>query len=133
MLRVALVGFVAAFALCAQPAPPPAAPTLAVYMDFDATPGVSALAIMQHEVDGLLKPAGIAVNWRLARENKGDEEYSRLVVLRFTGECQAELVRTTDTEETLSLGDAKVVRGRVLPFSEVRCDEVRKALSFLAP
>jgi hypothetical protein len=31
------------------------------------------------------------------------------------------------------LGDAKVENGRVLPFSEVRCDEVRKALSYLAP
>ena len=38
-----------------------------------------------------------------------------------------------ETEEPVTLGDAKVENGKVLPFSEVRCDEVKKALSYLTP
>ena len=35
--------------------------------------------------------------------------------------------------ERIVVGDTQVLDGRVLPFSEVRCDEVRRALSYLAP
>lgn len=129
MLRVLALGVIATFSLCAQPSP-----TVGVFMDFDSTPGSVWLSVMQREVADLLKPAGIAVNWRFTAENRGDESYSRLVVLKFTGACRADRVMpAVSEEETYSLGDAKVSHGSVLPFSEVRCNEVRKALAYLAP
>ena len=128
-LPLAALGLCTTFAVCAQ-----TLPTLGVYMDFDAAPGNSSLTVMQREVDALLKPTGISVNWRLVRENHGDETYSRLVVLKFTGNCQADhRGESVDSGDIAIVGDTKVVRGRVLPFSEVRCDQVRKALTFLAP
>ena len=133
------LGFSAVLAAWSQSAPPPSAqPTLGVFMEFDAAPAGSAVGVMQHEVDGLLKPAGIAVHWRLASENRGDETYGRLVVLKFDGNCQAGDFRVplpgADAEPAdrpVSLGDTKVVNGRVFPYSVVRCDEVRKALMYL--
>jgi hypothetical protein len=108
--------------------------TLGVYMDFDTVPGGSTVEVMQREVDALLKPSGIQVNWRLTQDNRGLETYSRLAVLKFTGACRADWVRqSTDEDDTVAVGDTKVVEGRVLPFSEVRCDAVRRALTFLAP
>jgi hypothetical protein len=91
---------------------------------------------MQREVAGLLKPAGIHVNWRLLRENHGDETYSRLVVLKFIGSCRADWAvqpHDEDEAENIAVGDTKVTQGHVLPYSEVRCDAVRRALSYLAP
>ena len=116
-------------------------PILGIFMDFDATPGNSSLAVMQKEVASLLKPSGIKVNWRLTGENKGDEPYARLVVLKFNGSCRVDGrllqqkvgVAAVEPGEPLTLGDARVENGRVLPFSEVKCDEVRKALSYLTP
>ena len=109
-------------------------PTVGVYMDFDAAPVGTSLEVMQREVDKLLRPAGVKVNWRLVRENHGDETYSRLVVLKFIGACRADWsVQTREEDGAAPVGDTKVAEGRVLPFSEVRCDVVRQALSYLAP
>jgi hypothetical protein len=103
-------------------------------MDFDAAPGGSSVAVMKREVDRLLKPTGIKVNWRLIRDNHGDEAYSRLVVLKFTGACSADwTVQPTSKEDPVAVGNTEVDQGRVLPFGEVRCDVVRGALSYLTP
>jgi hypothetical protein len=133
------LGFTAVLAAWGQSAPAPVAPpTLGVFMEFDAAPAGSVVGVMQHEVDDLLKPAGIAVHWRLASENHGDETYVRLVVLRFDGNCQAGDFKlplpgsdAEPPETAVSLGDTKVANGRVLPYTVVRCDEVRKALMYL--
>src|SRR5689334_12179574 len=90
-LPLAALGLTTTFAVCAQPAVlSENTPTLGVFMDFDATPGNSSLTVMKREVDSLLEPAGIHVNWRLVRDNHGDETYSRLVVLKFKGNCHAD-------------------------------------------
>jgi hypothetical protein len=103
-------------------------------MEFESVPGGQSLTAMKREVDALLEPAGIKLNWRLSRENHGDEIFSRLVMLKFTGACRADWsVQNTPRDESVSVGDTQVVQGRVLPFSEVRCNVVRRALSFLAP
>ena len=119
---------------CAQNGENPSnSPTLAVYMDFDTAPVGNSLEVMQREVDKLLKPAGVTVNWRLVRENRGDETHSRLVVLKFIGACRADWSVQTHGDDGAAVGDTQVAEGRVLPFSEVRCDVVRQALSYLAP
>jgi len=119
---------------CAQNAENPSnPPTLAVYMDFDTAPVGNSLEVMQREVDKLLKPAGVTVNWRLVRENHGVETHSRLVVLKFIGACRADWSVQTHGDDGAAVGDTQVAEGRVLPFSEVRCDVVRQALSYLAP
>jgi hypothetical protein len=89
---------------------------------------------MQGEVDSLLKPAGVKINWRLVRENRGDETYSRLVVLKFVGACRDDWrPQMIDGDSSAPIGDTKVAQGHILPFSEVRCDVVRRAMSYLAP
>ncbi|HVN04741.1 MAG TPA: hypothetical protein VMT86_10010 [Bryobacteraceae bacterium] len=82
---------------------------------------------MQKEAASVLSPVGIKVTWRLVSENKGDEQFERLAVVRFTGTCapQGLLPATTDT---VVLGTTAVVSGRVLPFSQVHCDAVRRVM-----
>ncbi len=94
--------------------------------------------MMQQEVDRLLKPAGLSLRWRLAGENQGRETFAGLVVLNFKGICKADGVPRPSDDfgsmgETRALASTQVLRGRVLPYSDVECDELRKALAFLAP
>ena len=113
-------------------------PSVGVYMDFDSTPGDASVEVMKKEVDDLLKPSGVTLGWRLAKENQGKETFSGLVVLKFRGRCRVEGWTQLASEfgtlgETEALGSTSVVNGRVLPFSEVECDRVRKALAYMNP
>ncbi len=110
-------------------------------MKFDAAPGALSLDAMEAEVNQLFQASGLALNWRWADENQGSEAFSGLAMVRFKGSCSAEHAQILALDdagrlqpgEVRTLGTTKVENGRVLPFSEVHCDEVRKALSFLRP
>jgi hypothetical protein len=130
------IGLLTAGFARAQTLHAPGSPTLGVYMDFEMAPGGASLAAMKREVDALLRPTGIRVNWRMIQENRGNETYSRLVVLKFSGACHADgRVESASGNELLEtpVGNSMVVNGRVLPYGEVKCDAVRRALSFLSP
>ncbi|HLH17283.1 MAG TPA: hypothetical protein VKX45_08685 [Bryobacteraceae bacterium] len=112
-------------------------PSVGVFLDFDTAPGTVPMEMMKKEVDKILKPAGVALDWRLASENRGDQAFSGLVVLKFKGKCRIESWGETGSEpqpgEAMTLGATKVVNGRVLPFTEVECDQVKRALAYLPP
>ena len=115
-----------------------APPHIGVYMQFDAAPAATLLNVMEGEVGDLLKASGVWLDWRLAGKTRVSEAFSELVVLKFKGSCRAEPGAAPAGEfgtlgSTRTLGSTLVSHGRVLPFSEVRCDEVRNALAFLRP
>lgn len=141
MVRVFMVAAGAALtALLAFGENPPAskdAPSVGVFLDFDSAPGSVPMEAMKKEVDKILKPSGVALDWRLTGENHGDEAFTGLVVLKFKGKCKVERWSEPGTDlepgEERTLGATKVVNGHVLPFTEVRCDEVKRALAYLRP
>jgi hypothetical protein len=107
-------------------------PAVGVFLDFDSVPGASSVEVMKKEVNSLLK--GVDLNWRLLADNHGDERFAGLVVFRFKGKCKVEPWGQPEAESgTHTLGATRVVNGRVLPFSEVQCDEVLRALTYLRP
>ena len=112
-------------------------PSVGVFLDFDSVPGSVPMDLMKKEVNQILKPSGVTLDWRLASENHGDEVFSGLVVLKLKGKCKVEGWSDARTGllpgEERTLGATKVVDGRVLPFTEVRCDEVKRALAYLRP
>ena len=119
---------------------PPASkniPSVGVFLDFDSVPGAVPMDVMKNEVNKILRPSGVALDWRLTSENHGDEVFNGLVVLKFKGKCKVEGWSDVRTGllpgEERTLGATKVVDGRVLPFTEVRCDEVKRALAYLRP
>jgi hypothetical protein len=123
MLRIpVLVGLLTLFAPALIAASP-----VGVYLDFDESPSKPAMEAMRKEASRLLGRVGIRIAWRLVSENQGNEPFERLVVVKLTGECACRgfLPRT---RETLVLGTTAVDSGRVLPFSQVRCDAVRRVL-----
>ena len=124
--------------LAQAPAKPESPRSIGVFMDFESAPGAASVEIMKREVESLLKPSGVSLAWRLVRDNHGNEPFAGLVVLKFKGQCKAEgAYSVTDAfgsaGESETLASTKVDHGRVLPYSEVECDQVRQALSYLAP
>ncbi|HUK16983.1 MAG TPA: hypothetical protein VLW65_11250 [Bryobacteraceae bacterium] len=133
MPRIFLWAACAVFSVLPLPAQQP---RVGIFMDFERVPGPAAVAAMEQEVNQLLKPAGITLDWRLAKENRGNLSFASLVVLRFKGSCKVEPLPGSAGDfgsfgETHALASTTVSGGRVLPFSEVECDEVRGALRFL--
>jgi hypothetical protein len=107
-------------------------------MDFDAAPANTAVDAMQREVDHIMRPAGLRVNWRHLGENRGTEAFNGVVVVKFKGKCQVEPWRGEASEPELTnekvvLGTSLVAGGEVMPFSEVECDQVRKTVSYGEP
>lgn len=113
-------------------------PNIGIYLTFDSTPAELPLQVMAHEVELLMQPSGVSLDWRLASLNRGDEPFAGVVLIRFKGACRvgANLDAANDfgsLGETRTLASAKVVKGRVLPYGEVQCDEVRRAADQLRP
>ena len=104
-----------------------AASPVGVYLEFDEPPSEAAVATMRKEAAGVLDRVGIGIAWRLVSQNQGNEPFERLAVVKFTGKCACGGFLPA-TREILVLGTTAVVDGRVLPYSEVRCDAVRRVL-----
>jgi hypothetical protein len=108
-------------------------PSVGVFLDFDSVPGTASVEVMKKEVNTLLK--GISLKWRMLNENHGNELFAGLVVFKFKGSCKVEAwdQQSTPAPGSRTVGETKVVNGNVMPFSEVECDEVRRALSYMRP
>jgi hypothetical protein len=106
-------------------------------MDFDQKPEGVSVEAMKRAVEALLKPSGIRLVWRFTSENHGTEAFSDLAVLKFQGRCQAKgplpLSGFGSLGETETLASTDVSVNRVLPYTKVRCDEIRKALAYVKP
>ena len=112
--------------------------SVGVFLDFDSPPGPGPVSVMKIEVEKILKASGVSLDWRMLKDNQGNEAFARLVVLKFKGSCKVEQWPQTASDfgslgESSALAFTKVDHGHVLPYSEVRCDELRKAMRYLRP
>lgn len=124
----AALSCLAAFANAAE------VPSIAVFMDFESEPSSASVAEMQQEVSAILKPSGLALDWRMLNDRRPDESFQDLVVVRFRGSCQ---MRNPSLDSELgpsvvgaALASTQISDGRILPFSDVECDRVRR---YIAP
>jgi hypothetical protein len=135
MLQLLFLTALAANSALLIPTPPRA---IGIFMDFESTPGRESVGAMEHEVDDLLKSSGVSLAWRLTKDNRGDQPFAGLVILKFKGTCRSEGTYPASNPfgsigSVETLGSTKVNHGHVLPYTEVECDQVRKALAYLAP
>jgi hypothetical protein len=108
-------------------------PSVGVFIDFDAVPSERSVAAMKKEAGDILSSAGFQLDWRLLSQNRGEESFSNVVVVKFRGKCRLEYpAQGSDVPDTLTLASTLVADGHVLPYSEVRCDEIRKVLPYTA-
>ncbi len=111
------------------PAPKP--PSIGVFIDFDAVPSANSVDIMKSEAAKIMKSAGYKLDWRALKDNQGTEGFSNVVVVKFHGKCRVEYpsLLPRNPEQPVSLASSLVRDGHVLPFTDVRCDEVRKVMA----
>lgn len=105
-------------------------PSIGIYVDFEAPPSVLAVEAMKREVGDIMKPTGLGVDWRLLSENRGTEVFAGLVVVRFKGRCHVQPWADEIAAGQFALASTKVSEGHVLPFTEVKCEQVRKTLRY---
>ncbi len=119
---------------CCCPAGAANAPAITVFVDFENQPSQESVAQMKTEVAAILAPSGLSLNWLSLNNRNSAESFPDLVVVKFRGTCQVHNP-AMDSElgpamEHIPLASTAVEDGHVLPFSDVRCDEIRR---FLAP
>ena len=106
---------------------------IAVFMNFQSEPSPEALSQMEREITEIMKPSGLAFDWRMIKDHRLGESFSDLVVLTFKGHCQ--MAGPTYDElgplfERQPLAYTRISEGHVLPFSDVQCDTIR---NYIAP
>ncbi len=125
-MRYAHVGLTACLMIAAVPASfagsLPAKPTnLTIVFDFNGPHSQQSVDAMKHETEGILKNAGVHIDWK-SREEAVNSSYADLVVVRFNGACQLPPAPLYD--ELGPLASTYETDGKVQPFSEVSCDRV---------
>ncbi|MDQ6707465.1 MAG: hypothetical protein M3Z85_15995 [Acidobacteriota bacterium] len=115
-------------------APAGVAPPITIFLAFEKQPSDSTIEEMKREVALILRPSGLRLDWRLLNEPRGPESFADLVVMKFAGHCQMSPVpyysELGPASEGAALAYTKTSEGRILPFSEVQCDEIRR---YIAP
>ena len=125
MLRLAALAAFVSIAYGQKP------PSIGVFIDFDAAPSPASIAAMKKEAGAIMHSAGYSLDWRSLRQNHGVESFSNVVVVKFRGRCRLEFPQPDPADrDTVTLASTQVSDGHVLPYSEVRCDEVRKVLPY---
>jgi hypothetical protein len=96
--------------------------TLTVVLDFKGPHSPRSVEAMKREAEGILKPAGLRLEWKDPSEAKAGS-FSDLVVVQFKGTCMLE-PQPYLYDELGPLGSTFTMSGAVQPFSEVACDKV---------
>lgn len=110
------------------------ASTVAVYLQFDQPPARSSISEMKREIAALMSPAGLSFDWLDLDQRRLGDAFPDLVIVKFRGICDtsAALYGAYSPEATAAaaLANTAVIDGKVLPFSSIECDELRR---YIAP
>lgn len=120
--------------LCSTPPAPAAAPESRVlFVYLSAAPGANApeLDYMRSETGALMRSAGYRLEWRTL-DAASKEDAPDLVIVKLTGDCTAPRIPQPPTAGAgggYSLASTATSSGVVLPFSEIHCSALTRALS----
>jgi hypothetical protein len=100
---------------------------LTVVLDFEQQHSRPAIREMQKEVESLLRNTGVRISLRMRAELTPHEDFEELVLVRFRGYCQMKNLAPL-IDERGPLAWSHTVDGEILPFGEVACDKIRRAV-----
>jgi hypothetical protein len=111
-------------------------PSLTVVLDFAGPSSNKAISQMKQEVDGIMREAGLHLEWRSFDEATGTS-HPDLVVIRFRGACSLDPGSLKEDKAGTGVGPLAFTYstdGVVQPFGEVACDKVAASVrSVLSP
>ena len=95
-----------------------------LYHQFQQEPPAAVLESLEADLDEIMFPVGLSLEWRSLAVNTGREASVELVVIHFNGECDA-----NDFQPIYGypgpLGWTHVNDGEILPFIGINCDGIR--------
>lgn len=100
-----------------------------LYATFQDAPSAAVREAAQEELSGVLTPSGILVHWRSESDLVKDAWWNRVATIQFRGGCDPSDLRTRPPHPW-KFGRTQVSDGKVIPYAEIRCDELR---AYLAP
>lgn len=100
---------------------------LTLLLDFEKAPPANTIREMQREVQQLLHRTGVRLDLRLRSEVAEDQDYEEVVLLRFRGSCRASSLAPL-LDERGPFAWSHTSEGLILPFADVACDNVRRAV-----
>jgi hypothetical protein len=107
--------------------------SIAVFLDFESAASPVTITEMQQEISSIMKPSGLQFDWHMLRDRRTGDSFPDLVVLTFKGVCEDEEALMNELGPVgrgAPLAFTHISEGRILPFSEVQCDTIRK---YIAP
>jgi len=96
---------------------------LAVFLDTGGPVAPGVLEAMEQEAGLLIAKSGVHLIWTTKTDRQA---YESLAVVTLHGPCGTELPPPTRGSEILGL--THIADGEVLPFADIRCDSVRRAI-----
>lgn len=100
---------------------------LTILLDFDRHAPKTTMVAMERELGRLLEPAGLHVNLKLRSDVQFGESFEDVVVVTMKGVCEYESdPMLLDERGPAPLAYAHTVGTKVLPFTVVACDAVRR-------
>ena len=101
-------------------------PPITIYTHFEQSASTVSVDTMKEELEAILQPVGLALEWRSLDAARGRESAVELVVVTFKGNCRME--ELADFAPPGALGSTHVSDGAVLPFADVHCDRIRRLI-----
>lgn len=95
-----------------------------IYTHFQQEPPDDVMASVQVEVDKIMYPIGLHLEWRSLAMNLGNEVSRDLAVVRFKGHCDTKDLVDSDGYPG-PLGWTYLSDGEVIPFIGINCDGIR--------
>ncbi len=97
---------------------------VALYTSFQQPVPATVFQAAQEELENIMEPAMMHLEWRSLAGVSGSEVSSELAVVKFLGRCDADGL-TMKPEHPGALGWTHVSDGVILPFADVDCDRIR--------
>ncbi len=101
---------------------------LTIYTRFTHSPSALSIAYMKTELDAIMLPFSLRLDWRSLEQGSGHENATDLVVVSFRGVCQADTLPHWNPSAGM-LGWTHIADGQILPFADVDCDSIRRLMT----
>lgn len=126
-MRPVLAYVVSASIFAALPAIGGSRAPITLLLQFEGSPSAPAVEEMKRELEGVMKSAGIAFEYRLPSELHEPLTPADIIVVKFKGRCRMEMLPAL-WDERGPFAITHSVDGEILPFSEIACDRVRVSI-----
>jgi hypothetical protein len=101
--------------------------TLAIVLNPEQEFSAISLREMQNELGYIMGPLGLHLKWRRHGSLQPAEGYNHIIAVRFRGRCESSEPWNWEPV-TGPLASTETVDGRLIPYSDVDCEQVRNLI-----